>query len=286
MADVLNTTTVNTNVATEHDDAKHRAQRRHYAQATAATRATNQRHYDRNQSEFNTTLFGSEAPTTVAPKWRRHQEDYINPHLLPHERDPIAPRYGPDSVCKRLRPTDERVYCSCSYCVPALHKRGEEKRQANVALKRIVLNNPGYGRAQMAGASRGPWADWDWNGHDDPRSYDGDDDWRLDYQTDKRAPQATVDLLSIAKPAKGKKRTAQNTNAASARRATNLAIARSFLEPVASGSGALPDIDEISILDFEETWEHLDLERLNLGIDDERGSEWQWERFSEFSHPN
>ena len=64
--------------------------------------------------------------------------------------------------------------------------------------------------------------------------------------------------------------------------ARSLALARAFLEPVASGSGSLPDIDEISILDFEETWEHLDLERLDLGTDDgERGSEWEWERFSQ-----
>ena len=33
---------------------------------------------------------------------------------------------------------------------------------------------------------------------------------------------------------------------------------------------------------FEDTWEHLALERLSVGIDDERGSKWQWERFSEF----
>jgi hypothetical protein len=59
--------------------------------------------------------------------------------------------------------------------------------------------------------------------------------------------------------------------------ARSLALARAFLEPVASGSGSLPDIDEISILDFEETWEHLDLDRLDLGIDDES----EWERFSQ-----
>lgn len=66
-------------------------------------------------------------------------------------------------------------------------------------------------------------------------------------------------------------------------RTRTLASARSFLEPVASGSGVLPEIDEISILDYEETWEHLDLDRLDLGVaDGERSSEWDWERFSQF----
>lgn len=102
----------------------------------------------------------------------------------------------------------------------------------------------------------------------------------LDYQVDKCAPAPTVDLLSMAKPAKGRKRASRVAPGPSPQR---LALARAFLEPVASGSGALPDIDEISILDFEDTWEHLDLDRLDSGVEDgERGSEWEWERFSQF----
>jgi len=270
-------TVINPNILTERDDAKHRAQRRQVVQAAAVARATNQRRHDNTQSAINGFPFPE---TIVAPKWRRHQEDYINPHLLPHERDPIAPRYGPDSVCQRLRARDDLKKCSCSYCVPALHKRAEVKREAEIALKKVVAG-PGGGQALPPRFKKGPWADWDWNGQNDPYAYDGDQDWMLDYQLDKSAPHATLDLLSMAKPAKGRKKPAQNASL-NARRANSLALARAFLEPVASGSGPLPDIDEISILDFEETWEHLDLERLNPGNEDDRGTEWQWERFSEF----
>lgn len=54
---------------------------------------------------------------------------------------------------------------------------------------------------------------------------------------------------------------------------------------------SLADIDELSILDFEETWEHLDLDALDLSVldlDDEsrprqpdEGSEWEWDRLSQ-----
>lgn len=55
------------------------------------------------------------------------------------------------------------------------------------------------------------------------------------------------------------------------------------------------EIDGFSALDYEENWEHLDLDRLateltRLDLERDRGdartegshSEWEWERFSQF----
>ena len=194
-------TIVQTSFTVERDDAKHRVERRQTANTVSHKQALHAR-----QQRKRDVFTGVPVVLEIAPKWRRHQEDYINPHLLPHERDPVAPRYGPDSVCKRLRSTnDGQLKCSCEYCVPTGHLRVKEKQEIDMALRK-VLASPGSGRARVGTSGKGPWVDWDWNGQNDPYACTSDDDWRLDYQVDKCAPAPTVDLLSMAKPAKGRKK--------------------------------------------------------------------------------
>jgi hypothetical protein len=71
---------------------------------------------------------------------------------------------------------------------------------------RKVVGSPRGGNASVGNSGRGPWVDRDWNGQNDSYAYTGNEDWMLDYQVDKCAPALTVDLLSMAKPAKGRKR--------------------------------------------------------------------------------
>jgi hypothetical protein len=139
--------------------------------------------------------------------------------------------------------------------------------------------------------------DWDWNGRDDPFAYD-DHDWMLDYADDKAAPEATtLDLLAMAKPAKKSKRQAARRESLSQSvRFTMLMILFRSIEGKApqrlarAGSTfvALPNIDEISALDYEETWERLDLDNLDLtfldhaNVERDDGSEWDWDRCSQF----
>jgi len=199
-------THIDTSIIAERDDAKYRIQRRKVVDADAHKHVSNKRQYKREADVYAYSYMNPLA-LQVAPKWRKNQEDYINPHLLPHERDPIAPRYGADAVCRRLRatPDDLKLRCSCEYCVPAGHLRIQDRREINLALRKVVAA-PGSRRSFQGKSVHGAWADWDWRDQDD----NSDEDRTQDYQVDKRTPEPTVDLLSIAKPAKGRKRTSRS----------------------------------------------------------------------------
>ena len=165
-----------------------------------------------------------------------------------------------------------------------------------MTLRRLAANRPGSGHARMVVVFKGPCVDWDWNGENDPYTYDGEMEWMIDWaredEEDKyAAPSATVDLISIAKPAKGRKRATQRESLHSCLQTSLLnrlftgtapPSTRTHSLAVTTASDILLGIDGVSTLEFSETWEHHDLERLDLGVDDERGSEWQWECFREF----
>ncbi|PVF92557.1 hypothetical protein CPB86DRAFT_717246 [Serendipita vermifera] len=252
------------NYEVEHDRAKQLAEKRACINQTVHLQKRNQRTFDK------TPVFPFPTPDMVIhPKWRRHHEDYVNPHLLPHERDPVAPRYGQDLPSQRVMPKGFGLpgsKCRCEWCLTAHTKNADALREANKELKKLTAG----------GVKRGPHADWDWNGRDDPYAYD-DHDWMLDYADDKAAPEATLDLLAIAKPAKKSKRQAARHGKAPQR-----------LARAGSTFVALPEIDEISALDYEETWERLDLDKMDLTFLDhvhaerDDGSEWDWDRCSQF----
>lgn len=177
-------------------------ERKGHVTQTFKSRARNQREFRHAEAEKWNTVGGTVA-IQVAPKWRRHQEDYINPHLLEHERPIIAPRYSADAPCRNVRARDSK--CRCDFCMTSRQTQESEKRSAEKALQKFVAP----GRAGVRNAGKGPWADWDVNGFDCPYSYDGDQDWLIDYEDDKQAPTAQIDLMAIAKPAKGKKKLAR-----------------------------------------------------------------------------
>lgn len=214
----------------------------------------------RRLEEQRKVLWSAHTNFEVAPKWTRHAEEYINPHLLEHEREPIAPRYGADSVPSRLMPNSER--CRCSWCLePLAAKKATLRRETQAVVKSVVSGS--------TSARKGQWVDWDWTGENDSFAVEHGDEWGQ--AVDKPAPVAQVDLLAMAKPAKAKRRTIAHQKRA-----------------LTYGSFAGPshrDVDNISMLDYEETWEHLDpdqLDRLLRGLDDnDAASEWDWDKCSQ-----
>lgn len=194
----------------DRDAMKGQLERRSNITATLKTRARHQREFKQYQNSLWTFPSGD---VQFAPKWTRHQEDYINPHLLKHERPIIAPRYGPDAACRKVTARDAK--CRCSYCLTLAQDQESQKRESEKGLKKVVEQ----GRRRVRNTNnKAPWADWDMNGFDCPYSYDGDSDWLRDYEEDKQARAVQIDLLAMARPAKGKKRLA--------RRESNFLISR------------------------------------------------------------
>jgi len=181
----------------DRDAMKRQLERRANITATIKTRARHQREFKQSQN-----ILGSNVQVQFAPKWTRHQEDYINPHLLEHERPVIAPRYGPDAACRKVRARGDK--CRCSFCLTHAQAQESQKRESEKDLKRVVEPaRPGV----RNGSKRAPWADWNMHAFDCP--YDGDPDRLREYDEDKQAPIAQIDLLAMARPAKGKKRLAR-----------------------------------------------------------------------------
>lgn len=115
----------------------------------------------------------------------------------------------------------------------------------------------------MAKVKHGLYLDWDWGGWDEPYVRE-DHELRFEYGEEKVAPEATLDLLAMAKYAKKSKRCA----AQQGETLHNVTFA------------ALPEIeiDEVSDLDYEETWEYLDLDPTDITLSDDDGSEWGWDQ--------
>lgn len=179
------------------EDARHQYDRRAHVTGTIKARERNQRQNDKARSIW---FYPNSPDLEVAPKYTRHQEEYINPHLLEHERPIIAPRYGPNSVCKNFRPRP--VKCRCDFCLSTAQTNENKRREAAIALNKVV-------GPVRAGVRKGaPFPDWDTSSFNCPHSYDGDIDWMRDYGDDKPAPPAQLDLMAMAKPAKKKKKKA------------------------------------------------------------------------------
>ena len=192
-------------LVSEYDSAKDRSQRRQSDKATFHKKQTYQRNYWRDYS-IRWSLLGVDI--VIAPKWQRHQDDR-NPRLLDYEQDRVAPRYGGDAICWRLRP-EEKISCSCLCCKPWDHSRAHRERRE---IRRILKKFPSDGLVGSwltAGnvGSRQRWTDWDANGWGNLYRHNGDENWMPHGQDEKRAPEPTVDLLLLAKPVKHRKKRA------------------------------------------------------------------------------
>ena len=124
--------------------------------------------------------------------------------------------------------------------------------------------------------------DWDWNGWDDPFAYDGDEDWLLDYQEDKPAPLVEIELLAMAKPAKARRR---REFAPRYRHTVGLPSFTGVAPPPHSKpqpASDFSDIDDVSLLDFEETWDDFGVDHLSVEPSGDQTSDTsgEWDRCS------
>ncbi|KAG8878735.1 hypothetical protein FRC20_006412 [Serendipita sp. 405] len=252
-------TTVTLNSISKPDHDKHRSRQSH-ATVTANSRRKNLRALDAQRH----ALWYADAELVVMPKYRRDQEDYVNPHLQPHEQPALPPRWVGDAAPQHSMPHHAMAtgsHCRCSWC-------GKNKVSQTLDTNRVLQE----GLKRVAGKGfykRGKCPDWDWNGIDDPYAYDGDLDWMRFFEEDKPATSTVqVDLLAIAKPAKAKRRTANRLNHLPTRK---LSMVHS-------------ELDGASFIDYEEAWDWLEDGNADLGSrfgEDERRSEWDWDRCSE-----
>jgi hypothetical protein len=172
-------------------------------------------------------------------------------------------------------------------------KQMDAQRETETSLKKLtVFGAPRSMAPGFAKFKQGPYLDWDWGGWGEP--YHGDHDLELNYVDDKVAPKATLDLLALAKLAKTKRRV---TRGECLSRKVSLTLLTVLFQPidgknprtlvhVDSPFTILPDLDETSALDYEETWKRVDLNSMDLGLLDDpnvekdSGSEWDWDRCS------
>ena len=187
------TLTANTNIAVDsHVDKEYLASRDERRSNVTAT--VHGRHQAARRLEEQRKVLWGDNHVHVAPKWTRHAEDYVNPHLLEHEREPIAPRYGPDSVPSRLMPHGSDR-CKCSFCIaPHAGKKGSFRRETQAGIKYVVT-----GLRQ-----KGPLSEWDREGENDLHSSERLNPWGFE-EAFKAPPAAELDLLAMAKPAKVKR---------------------------------------------------------------------------------
>ncbi|KAG8829759.1 hypothetical protein FRC17_006094 [Serendipita sp. 399] len=251
----LNTTSIATILppTSKLDQDKHRS-RQIYATTMAKARRKNQHVHNAEQR----TMLAPDTDLVVMPKYRRDQEDYVNPHLKPEEQPALPPRWVGDAVPRHSRPVNAR--CRCSWCTGKPSQRLDDGRTLQEGLKNVA------GRGYF---KQGRCPDWDWNGRDDPFAYDGDSDWMRHFEEDKPASSTVqVDLLAIAKPAKAKRRPAKGPTSLATRK---LSVVHS-------------ELDGASFIDYEEAWDWLDDGNIDTSSrfgEDERRSEWEWDRCSE-----
>ncbi|KAG8761334.1 hypothetical protein FRC14_004739 [Serendipita sp. 396] len=256
-------TTVTLNSISNSDHDKHRSRQSH-ATTISNSRRKNQRALDAQSR----ALWHADAELVVMPKYRRDQEDYVNPHLQPHEQPALPPRWVGDAVPQHSMPMGSR--CRCSWCTKSkASQKLDTERGLQNGLKRVTADSRGFYR-------RPNCPDWDWSYFDTRAEFRADLDVYLQYESarlraaDKPASSTVqVDLLAIAKPAKPKRRTANRLNSVPTRK---LSMVQS-------------ELDGASFIDHEEAWDWLeegntDPNGSHFG-EDERRSEWDWDRCSE-----
>lgn len=231
----------------------------------------------RAQTRMIWGCFSGRPNLEFAPKWTRHSESHANPHLRPDEREPMAPKYGFDAIPRRyISPKDS---CGCECCTiwdwsREEHERRRAQRQMTLALKRAANHTSAVWRDRCI--------DWDWNGWDDPFAYDGDDDWRLDYQADKSAPLVEIDLWAMAKPAKVRHHRRKSSFALCPPVCLLCAGITLPIHPEAEQANGSSEIDDISLLDYEEMWDDLDTDygSVGHGADQMSDTSGDWDRCS------